>query len=53
MRGIAANSRLDAWAGNRQRLDRLVESTLEDADVIAVAIYDARGETLARQEKVT
>ncbi|MGH7823401.1 MAG: HAMP domain-containing protein, partial [Candidatus Binatia bacterium] len=51
VRGIAANSRLDAWAGNRQRLERLVKSMLEEADVIAVAIYDSRGEALARREK--
>ncbi|MGH7858946.1 MAG: HAMP domain-containing protein, partial [Candidatus Binatia bacterium] len=53
VRGIAANSRLDAWAGNRERLERLVASMLEEADVIAVAIHDSLGEALARQEKVS
>jgi signal transduction histidine kinase len=51
VRSVAANGRLDVWAGNRERLQRLVSTTLEEPDVIAVGVYDARGEVLARREK--
>jgi len=52
VRSVVANGRLDVWVGNRQRLERLVASTLEEADVIGVEIFDASGESLARGDKV-
>ena len=51
-RGLAANGRLDVWAENKERLARLVESAREEADVVAASVYNARGEVLARVEKV-
>jgi signal transduction histidine kinase len=52
VRGLAANARLDVWAGNRERLSRLVASAREEADVAAASVYNARREILARAEKV-
>jgi len=52
VRGLAANGRLDVWAGNRERLSRLVESAREEADVVAASVYNAKHEVLARAEKV-
>ena len=52
VRGLAANGRLDVWAGNKERLARLVDSAREEADVVAAAVYNARREMLAHAEKV-
>src|SRR5882672_4757390 len=52
VRGLAASGRLDVWAGNRERLSRLVESAREEADVVAASVYNARREVLARAEKL-
>jgi len=52
VRGLAANGRLDLWAGNKERLTRLVESAREEADVVGASVYNARREVLARGEKV-
>ena len=50
VRGLAAGARLDLWTGNRERLSRLVEGAREQADVVAVSVYNARREVLARSE---
>src|ERR1051325_1113917 len=47
VRGLAANGRLDVWAGNKERLARLVDSAREEADVVAASVYNARREVLA------
>src|SRR5262249_22331134 len=52
VRGLAANGRLDVWAGNKERLNRLVESAREDSDVAAASVYNSQREMLARAEKV-
>ncbi|MGH7899984.1 MAG: HAMP domain-containing protein, partial [Candidatus Binatia bacterium] len=51
-RGLAASGRLDLWAGNKERLTRLVESAREEADVVAASVYNVRRELLARSEKI-
>jgi signal transduction histidine kinase len=52
VRGLAANARLDVYAGNKTRLTRLVEGAREEADVVAASVYDAKREVLARAEKI-
>jgi len=52
VRGLAANSRLDVWVGNKERLTRMVESAREEADVVAASVTNVKREVLARSEKV-
>ncbi len=52
VRGLAASARLDVYSGNKERLTRLVESAREEADVVAVTVYDSGREVLASSQKI-
>ncbi|MEA2627303.1 MAG: two-component system, NarL family, sensor histidine kinase BarA, partial [Candidatus Binatota bacterium] len=52
VRGLAANSWLDLYSGDKARLVRLVAGALEEPDVIAVAIHDAGKKVDARAERI-
>ena len=51
-RGLATTSRLDVWSGDKQRLLRLASGALVEPDVVAAAIFNAKGEVQAAAEKV-
>ena len=51
-RGLATTARLDVWSGDKQRLLRLASGALEEPDVVAAAIFNAKGEVQAAAEKV-
>ncbi len=52
VRGLGASARLDVYSGNKERLTRLVESAREEADVVAVTVYDSGREVLASSQKI-
>ena len=52
VRGLATTARLDVWSGNKERLLPLASGALEEPDVVAVAIFNAKAEVQAAAEKV-